>query len=86
MKTLAVTITEAEYDQLGIETDTLDFSHLVDILNNEEEQHIMDNCVSLAENQVYARNNWLNHAFTLMDKAHGSSGGKKWVREDLYRG
>jgi hypothetical protein len=85
MKTLAVTITEAEYDRLGIETDTLDFSRLVDILNNEKEQHTLNNW-SFAEKQVYSRNNWLNHAFTLMDKAHGSSDGKKWVREDLYRG
>ena len=30
-------------------------------------------------------NNWLESCFSLMDKAKGNSGGKKWKREDLYR-
>ena len=73
MKTLSVTMTETEYDQLGIETDTLDFSYLVGIIHNEKKP-------------VCSRNNWLDHTFALMDKAHGHSDGQKWTREDLYRG
>jgi len=29
---------------------------------------------------------WLEDAFRLMDKANVSSNGKKWKREELYRG
>jgi hypothetical protein len=29
---------------------------------------------------------WLDDTFTLMDKAHVSSHGKKWTREELHRG
>ncbi|MFP3091280.1 hypothetical protein LQZ21_13240 [Treponema sp. TIM-1] len=30
--------------------------------------------------------NWLDDTFKLMDQANGNSGGKKWTREELYRG
>ena len=29
---------------------------------------------------------WLAESFAIMDKAKGNSKGKKWNREDLYRG
>ena len=29
---------------------------------------------------------WLTECFAMMDKAKGNSRGKKWQREDLYRG
>ncbi len=28
---------------------------------------------------------WLDDTFKLMDKANGSSNGKRWTRDDLYR-
>lgn len=28
---------------------------------------------------------WLDHCFSLMDKAHANSKGKKWSREDIYK-
>jgi hypothetical protein len=30
--------------------------------------------------------NWLDDTFKLMDQANGNSRGKKWTRDDLYRG
>jgi hypothetical protein len=30
--------------------------------------------------------NWLDDTFKLMDQANGDSKGKRWKREDLYRG
>ncbi len=30
------------------------------------------------------KNGWLEECFSLMDKAHANSRGKKWTREDIY--
>ena len=49
MKTLNITISDLEYNQLGIRSDKLSFSEFVDIVNKEVTKQALTKCVQLAE-------------------------------------
>ena len=49
MKTLNITISDLEYNQLGIRSDKLSFSEFVDIVNKEVTKQALNKCVQLAE-------------------------------------
>ncbi len=49
MKTISVSISDLEYNQLGIESDKLSFTEFVDIVNREITKQTLNKCVQLAE-------------------------------------
>ena len=49
MKTLNITISDLEYNQLGIRSDKLSFLEFVDIVNKEVTKQALNKCVQLAE-------------------------------------
>ncbi len=49
MKTISVSISDLEYNQLGIENDTLSFSEFVDIVSKEISKQTLNKCVRHAE-------------------------------------
>lgn len=55
MKTLSISISDLEYNQLGINKDKLSFSEFVDIVNKETTKQALNNCVKLAERYELSR-------------------------------
>lgn len=49
MKTISVSISDLEYNQLGLENDKLSFTEFVDIVNKEITKQTLNKCVQLAE-------------------------------------
>ncbi len=49
MKTISVSISDLEYNQLGLENDKLSFTEFVDIVNREITKQTLNKCVQLAE-------------------------------------
>ncbi len=49
MKTLSISISEAEYQAFGINGDSLNFSELLDLVSRELTRQNLDKCVELAE-------------------------------------
>ena len=49
MKTLNISISDTEYYQLGLETDSFSFSELVDMVSRKLARQTLDNSVLLAE-------------------------------------
>ena len=49
MKTLSISISEAEYQTFGIKGDSLNFSDFLDLVSRELTRQNLDKCVELAE-------------------------------------
>lgn len=48
MKTISVSISDLEYNQLGINNDKLSFTEFVDIINKELTKQTLNRCIQLA--------------------------------------
>ncbi|HEY9123614.1 MAG TPA: hypothetical protein VIO15_04695 [Bacteroidales bacterium] len=55
MKTISVSISDLEYNQLGINNDKLSFTELVDIVNKEITKQTLNRCIQLAEKYKLSR-------------------------------
>ncbi len=55
MKTISVSISDLEYNQLGIENDKLSFTEFVDIVSKEITKQTLNKCVQLAERYNLSR-------------------------------
>ncbi|HOT13780.1 MAG TPA: hypothetical protein PK252_03360 [Bacteroidales bacterium] len=55
MKTISVSISDLEYNQLGINNDKLSFTELVDIVNKEITKQTVNRCIQLAEKYKFSR-------------------------------
>jgi hypothetical protein len=49
MRTLNISISDLEYNQLGINNDKLSFTEFVDIVNKEISKQMLNKCVQLSE-------------------------------------
>lgn len=49
MKTIHVSISDLEYNQLGINNDKLSFTELMDIVNKEISKQMLHTCIQLSE-------------------------------------
>jgi len=49
MKTISVSISDLEYNQLGINSDRLSFTEFVDLVNKEMTKQTLNKCIQLAE-------------------------------------
>jgi len=49
MKTLSISISDLDYNQFGINKDSLSFSELVELVNNVFTKQSLDRCIQLAE-------------------------------------
>jgi len=49
MKTLSISISDSDYNQFGINGDSLSFSELVELVNKEITKQALNKCVQLAE-------------------------------------
>lgn len=55
MKTISVSISDLEYNQLGIKNDSLSFTEFVDIVNKEITKQTLNRCIQLAEKYKLSR-------------------------------
>lgn len=55
MKTISVSISDLEYNQLGISNDKLSFTELVDIVNKEITKQTLNRCIQLAKKYKLSR-------------------------------
>ena len=49
MRTISISISDLEYNQLGINNDKLSFTEFVDIVNKEISKQMLNKCVQLSE-------------------------------------
>jgi hypothetical protein len=49
MKTLSVSISDLEYNQLGISNEKISFTEFVDIVNKEITKQTLNKCIQLAD-------------------------------------
>ena len=49
MRTISISISDLEYNQLGINKDKLSFTEFVDIVNKEISKQMLNKCVQLSE-------------------------------------
>jgi len=49
MKTISISLSDFEYNQLGIENDKLSFTEFVDLVNKEISKQMLNKCVQLSE-------------------------------------
>lgn len=49
MRTLNISISDLEYNKLGLKADKLSFSEFVDIISKELSKQTLDECVELSE-------------------------------------
>jgi hypothetical protein len=55
MKTISVSISDLEYNQLGLKNDRLSFTEFVDIVNKEITKQTLNKCIQLAEKYKLSR-------------------------------
>lgn len=55
MKTISVSISDLEYNQLGLSNDNLSFTEFVDIVNKEITKQTLNKCIQLAEKYKLSR-------------------------------
>jgi len=55
MKTISISISDLEYNQLGIKNDKLSFTEFVEIVNKEISKQTLNKCVQLAQKYKLSR-------------------------------